>query len=60
MSDQLLPKDVMDKIYRDIANRHKEMAKLPIEEKIRCLVEIQKMVKPIEEKRGKEIKVWEI
>ena len=60
MTDQLPPKEVMERIYKEIANRHRQMSKLPIEEKIRCLVNMQKMVKPIQEKEGKELRVWEI
>ena len=60
MTDNYPPKEVMEKIFKDMANRHIEMAKLPIEDKIRCLVTIQKIIKPIQEKKGREIRVWEI
>ncbi len=60
MSDQFPPKEVIEKIHRDIEKRHKEMAKLSIEEKIKCLVSIQRMVSPILKNRGEEIRVWTI
>jgi len=60
MSEHFPSKKEMEKTYQDIAKRHQLMSKLPIEEKIKCLVSIQKMAKPILKKRGKEIRVWEI
>ena len=60
MTERFPTKKVMEKIYQDIAKRHQLMSKLPIEEKIKCLVSIQKMVNPILKKREKEIRVWEI
>jgi len=60
MSEHFPSKKEMEKTYQDIAKRHQLMSKLPIEEKIKCLVIIQKMAKPILKKRGKEIRVWGI
>ena len=38
----------------------KRMAKLPIHEKIRILVRMQKMAAPILKDRGKDVRVWRI
>ncbi|MBM3326971.1 MAG: hypothetical protein FJY65_08340 [Calditrichaeota bacterium] len=40
--------------------RRKELAALPIEEKIRILVRMQEMVAPLIRARGKEAVVWKI
>ena len=60
MSDQFPPKEVMEKIYKEIANRHKQMSKLPIEEKIKCLVNMQRSYNGFNKKKEKKWKVWEI
>lgn len=40
--------------------RRKQMAKLPIHEKVKIIVEMQKRVAPILEAQGKRAVVWEI
>ncbi|MCX7013443.1 MAG: hypothetical protein NTW86_12960 [Candidatus Sumerlaeota bacterium] len=40
--------------------RRRDLAALPIEEKIRILVRLQRMAAPIERAKGRDVRVWEI
>lgn|GEM_PF-1442554 len=47
-------------IFKDKARRRKSLAALPIEEKVRIVVELQRIAEPILKARGIKVKVWEI
>ena len=40
--------------------RRRELAALPFAEKVRIVVQLQKMVEPIMRARGRVVRVWEI
>ena len=50
----------MEKIVAAKARRRRELAAMSFPEKIRMLVALQKMLAPIERKRGREVHVWDI
>ena len=54
----------MDELTQKIIDakrlHRKRLAKLPIAEKIRILVELQKIARPLLEARGKQALVWDI
>lgn len=51
--------DIVQKIFKAKKKYHKKMAKLPIEEKIKILVELQKLGVEAN-KKMKNKKVWDI
>lgn len=58
---KLYSKDIKD-LFEAKESFHRELAKMPFEEKIRILVRLQKIATNIQKaspKKGKERKVWE-
>ena len=54
-------RELAEQLFREKDQRRKRLAALPIEEKIRILVEIQKLSNDIREKTGrKPLPVWDI
>lgn len=54
-------KNIVDKIWKSKEEYHQSLAKLPIEEKIKLAVEIQKWIVEANPKSDKRIKyVWKI
>ncbi|MCF7809684.1 hypothetical protein K9N50_01710 [bacterium] len=49
-----------ERVFAAKSARHKRLAKLPIHEKVRILIQMQKVAAPILKKRGKEVRVWKI
>ena len=49
----------LERILAAKRRRRKALAALPIEEKLRILIEMQKMAAPILLVRGKKVRVWE-
>lgn len=47
-------------LLADKARRRRELAALPIEEKVRILVELQKRAKPLAEAPGKRAVMWDL
>ena len=50
----------MEKIVAAKARRRQQLAQKSFPEKIRMLVELQKLLAPIEQARGRNVRVWEI
>ena len=50
----------MTRILADKEARRQRLARLPIEEKIRIVVQLQELVAPILRQRGKPARVWNI
>jgi hypothetical protein len=60
MINKFPSKEVMEAIYKKIASGYKELAKLPIEEKIKHLVNMQRAYNDFNKKKEKKWRVWEI
>lgn len=56
--DQL--KKIADQSFRQKEARRLKLASLPFEEKVRIVVELQKIQAPILRARGIKVKVWEL
>jgi len=56
--DQL--KKIADQAFRSKEARRAQLAKLPFEEKVRIVVELQKIQAPILRARGIKVKVWDL
>ena len=52
--------DEMARILADKEARRQRLARLPIEEKIRIVVQLQELAAPILRQRGKPARVWNI
>ena len=50
----------LDRIWAGKQRRRSELARLPIEEKIRAVVRLQQMAAPILRQRGKNIQPWNL
>ncbi len=57
----------MDSINPEIENileakvaRRRVLARLPIEEKVKILIELQKMAAPLLRARGRDVRIWEL
>jgi hypothetical protein len=59
MEESEIPKYVQD-IFDAKVEWRKKQAKLPIEEKIKILVRIQKRAAPIKEAKGQKARIWKI
>ncbi|MBI2335719.1 MAG: hypothetical protein HYU97_03020 [Deltaproteobacteria bacterium] len=53
-------KVILNKLFEAKRRRRKDLAQLPIEEKIKILLKLQAMAVPILNKRGLHKKPWEI
>ncbi len=60
MTNKFPSNKVMKAIHKKIASGHKELAKLPIEEKIKHLVNMQRAYNGFNKKKEKKWRVWEI
>ena len=49
-----------EKLYAAKRAHRKRLAALPIHEKIKILVRLQKMAEPLVKAQGKQVRVWEI
>jgi len=56
--DQL--KKIVDQSFRQKEARRSILANLPFEEKVRIVVELQKIQAPILRARGLKVKVWDL
>lgn len=54
------PKQTIQKIFQAKQERRRHLAKLPIEEKIKILVQLQKIAAPILATRGIKKQPWKI
>jgi hypothetical protein len=59
--------DGMDSTHPDIENifeakaaRRRTLARLPIEEKVKILVQLQRMAAPLLRARGRDVRIWEL
>ena len=50
----------LNRIWAGKQRRRSELARLPIEEKIRAVVRLQQMAAPILRQRGKNIQPWNL
>ena len=48
------------RLFRAKERRREALARLPFPEKVRAVVELQKMAAPILRARGRDVKPWEI
>ena len=53
-------KPAAKKAYAAKAERRKRLSALPIAEKVRILVRMQKMAAPLLKAQGREVRVWEV
>lgn len=60
MTNKFPPKEVIEKIFKDQEEHHKKAAKLPIEMKIRLMVNLQKALSNFNKKKEKRWRAWEI
>jgi len=52
--------DDLRKIVEAKEARRRQLAALPIEEKIRIVVRLQQLAAPIERAKGRTVRVWEL
>ncbi len=50
--------DVLQRLLKAKEDRRKELARLPIEEKVKIVVRMQHMAAPLLRQRGKEVHPW--
>lgn len=50
----------IDRLLSQKLSRRSRLASLPFEEKVRMVVELQKMQEPILRARGRNVKVWSL
>lgn len=50
----------VQRIFQGKKDRRRELAKLPMPEKIRILIELQKLASPLLQARGSDKKPWRI
>lgn len=53
-------KNELSRIWAGKQRRRAELARMPIEEKIRAVVRLQEMAAPILRQRGKVVRCWKI
>lgn len=56
--DQLKPE--IEKLFRAKENRRSRLADLPFHEKVRAVIQLQKMAAPVLRARGKQVTVWSL
>ncbi|MFH0800137.1 MAG: hypothetical protein V2A66_08165 [Pseudomonadota bacterium] len=52
--------EIMEKIFQAKIQRRQDLAQLPVEEKVRILVQLQKIASPILSARGLKREPWSV
>ena len=56
--DRLIPE--IEKLLRAKERRRTQLATMPLHEKVRAVVQMQRMVAPILRNRGRQVRIWEL